>query len=229
MAALENNEITAIECDILMGHEDDSNMTVPILSHPPIRESDLTLSHFLSLVSSIGSDGRSILQKHIKLDFKEISALAPSLNQILELHLTNPLSKTIFLNADILPGPGRREEEHIDASPFIETSLSHIRSDKVKVGSLVTVSMFQNRFSNLCFSCSRYFICSKNQDGGLNYSLSLGYKVNFLSDTGYTKDDVDRMAELVRHYKIEEKDPGKSTTLNSTQMFQCNYANDQVP
>jgi hypothetical protein len=136
-AALENDEITAIECDIMMGHGDSSMMAVPILSHPPffpIRpQSDLTLSHFLSLVSPIGSDGRSILQKHIKLDFKEIEALAPSLNQILDLHLTNPSSKTIFLNADILPGPGRRSDEHIDPSPFIETSLSHIRSDKVEV------------------------------------------------------------------------------------------------
>ena len=145
-AALENDEITAIECDIMMGHEDSSTMEVPILSHPPIRQSDLTLSHFLSLVSPIGSDGRSILQKHIKLDFKEIEALAPSLNQILDLHLTNPLSKTIFLNADILPGPGRRRKSHIDPSLFIETSLSHIRSDKVEVDLfLVTVSMFQNR------------------------------------------------------------------------------------
>jgi hypothetical protein len=142
MAALENDEITAIECDILIGRGVDS---VPILSHRPpffpIRpQSDLTLSHFLSLVSSIGSDGRSTLQKHIKLDFKEISALAPSLNQILELRLTNPLSKTIFLNADILPGPGRRRKPHIDSSAFIETSLSHIRSDKVKVDLLVKVS-----------------------------------------------------------------------------------------
>jgi hypothetical protein len=150
-AALENDEINAIECDIMMGHGDYSLMAVPILSHPPIRQSDLTLSHFLSLVKLIGSDGRPILQKHIKLDFKEISALAPSLNQISDLHLTNPLSKTIFLNADILPGPGRRSEEHIDPSPFIETSLSHIRSDKVEVDLFVTISMFQNRFSNLCY------------------------------------------------------------------------------
>jgi hypothetical protein len=152
-AALENDdEITAIECDIMMGHGDNSMMVaVPILSHPPIRQSDLTLSHFLSLVRSNGSDGRSILQKHIKLDFKEISALAPSLNHILDLRLTNPLSKTIFLNADILPGPGKRFEEHIDASPFIETSLSHILSDKVEVDLFATISMFQNRFSNLCF------------------------------------------------------------------------------
>jgi hypothetical protein len=135
----------------MMGHEDNSSATVPILSHPPIRHSDLTLSHFLSLVSSIGSDGRLILQKHIKLDFKEISALKPSLNQIFELHLTNPVSKIIFLNADILPGPGRRSEEHIDPSPFLETSLSHIRSDKVEFDLFVTVSMFQNRFSYLYF------------------------------------------------------------------------------
>jgi hypothetical protein len=136
-----------------MGHNHHSTATaVPILSHPPSRRSDLTLSHFLSLVTSIGSDGSFILQKHIKLDFKEISALAPSLNLISDLHLTNPLSKTIFLNADILPGPGRRWKKHIDPAPFIETSLSHIWSDKVEFHFwFVTVFMFQNRSSNLCF------------------------------------------------------------------------------
>ena len=167
-AALEDDEITAIECDIMMGHGDSSKMAVPILSHPPIRQSDLTLSHFLSLVSSIGSDGRPVLQKHIKLDFKEIEALAPSLNQILDLHMTNPLSKTIFLNADILPGPGRRSDEHIDPSPFIETSLSHIQSDKVEVDLFVAVSMLQNRFVLTCaflLSCSRAAISYDGKPG----------------------------------------------------------------
>jgi hypothetical protein len=70
------------------------------------------------------------------------------------------------------------------------------------------------------FSYSLYFVCSQNQDGGLNYALSLGYKVDFRSDTGYTKDDIDRMTEIVRHYKIEEKDPGK-TTLNTERETPC--------
>jgi hypothetical protein len=56
----------------------------------------------------------------------------------------------------------------------------------------------------------------------LKYSLSLGYKVNFRSHAGYTKDDIGRMTELVRHYKIEEKDPGK-TTLNTGREMACPY------
>ena len=52
----------------------------------------------------------------------------------------------------------------------------------------------------------------------MDYALSLGYKVDFHSDTGYTKDDIGRMTELVRQYKIEEKNPGKTTsTLCSIQ------------
>ena len=65
-------------------------------------------------------------------------------------------------------------------------------------------------------SCSRaltpLFRMMENQDGGLNYALSLGYKVDFRSDTGYTKDDIGRMTELVQHYKLEGKDPGKTST-----------------
>ena len=152
-AALENDEVTAIECDIRMGHPAArdyysflmASSAVPILSHPSWfpssrRRSDLTLSHFLSLVTSVEEESKSkknntrILLKHTKLDFKESSALAPSLTQLSDLHLTNTnaFSKTIFLNADILPGPGRRWMSHMDPSTFLETSLSHIRSDKVK-------------------------------------------------------------------------------------------------
>jgi hypothetical protein len=54
----------------------------------------------------------------------------------------------------------------------------------------------------------------------LNYALSLGYKVNFGSGTGYTKDDIDCMTELVRQYKLEGKDPGK-TTLNAERDMTC--------
>jgi hypothetical protein len=53
----------------------------------------------------------------------------------------------------------------------------------------------------------------KTQDGGFNYALSLGYKVKIRSRTGYTKDDIGRMTELVRHHMIEGKDPGTTSTL----------------
>ena len=36
--------------------------------------------------------------------------------------------------------------------------------------------------------------------------------MNFRSDIGYTKDDIGRMTELVQHYKLEGKDPGKTST-----------------
>jgi hypothetical protein len=139
------------------------------------------------------------------------------LNQILDLHLTNPLSKTIFLNADILPGPGRRWMKHVDPAPFIETSLSHIRGDQVEFDFLFVTAvsmMFQNRFSNFCFRSPSIisYAHKTNQDGGLNYALSLGYRANFRSFRGYTKDDIERMTELVRHYKLDEKVQGKTTS-----------------
>ncbi len=67
----------------------------------------------------------------------------------------------------------------------------------------------------------------------MNYALSLGYKANFRSFRGYTKDDIDCMTELVRHYKLEGKDPGK-TTLNTERIQKekrhvLMSPNDQLP
>jgi Uncharacterized conserved protein (DUF2181) len=59
-----------IEADILIG----TSGNAPIMAHPPHTTSDLTFSEFLRGVRS-GSQG-------LKLDFKDINALQPCLNEL---------------------------------------------------------------------------------------------------------------------------------------------------
>lgn len=59
-----------IEADILIGTESPN----PIMAHPPNKTSDLTFSQFLNEVKSSS--------KGLKLDFKDINALQPCLDEL---------------------------------------------------------------------------------------------------------------------------------------------------
>ena len=115
--AMEDGNVTAIEADIVMGREMGNNdgFLTPILAHPPDRESDLSFRHFLNTSMR---DGK--LQKHLKLDFKEIEAVQPSLD-ILTMQVFERNDKFVFLNADILPGPGQTSSDiTVPASQFLD-------------------------------------------------------------------------------------------------------------
>lgn len=138
--AMDSSLVTSIECDVLMSNVVDSDdesigrlSTVePILSHPPHRISDLTVAMALSLVAP--TDRQGILQKHLKIDFKEMHAVQPTFDLIHRASLANPLQKLLTLNADILPGPGRREENPSTVTPsrFLDKCVDFIeRSQKV--------------------------------------------------------------------------------------------------
>jgi hypothetical protein len=118
--ALSDENVNAIEADILLGssfdastkHFEESNALsardilsdgVPIMAHPPNRTSQLSLHSFLS---------RALRPpfKHIKLDMKELqvvpATLSCLLNQINNCQQESraSLHTTVFLNADIFPG-----------------------------------------------------------------------------------------------------------------------------
>ncbi|XP_028269095.1 protein FAM151B [Parambassis ranga] len=81
-----------IEADIIVrGHD----AKVPIMAHPPDTDSDITLREWL--------DGVKEHSKGIKLDFKSLEAVSPSLS-LLEEVLTDT-NRPVWVNADILPGP----------------------------------------------------------------------------------------------------------------------------
>ncbi|NXH05102.1 F151B protein, partial [Loxia leucoptera] len=67
----------------------------PILAHPPDTDSDITLQEWLAQMGSTN--------KGIKLDFKSLAAVGPSLELLGQLGQC--LDRPVWLNGDILPGP----------------------------------------------------------------------------------------------------------------------------
>jgi hypothetical protein len=125
LAALYDINITAIEADIVMGRLllDDSALIRPIMAHPPNDMSDMSFDCFMELAAK-KRDG--IPHKHLKLDFKELETLEPALNSLCTemSRPDNSFDKTIFLNADILSGSGKRSKPlNIEADVFIEKCL----------------------------------------------------------------------------------------------------------
>ncbi|XP_055017441.1 protein FAM151B isoform X2 [Boleophthalmus pectinirostris] len=83
-----------LEADILMRALDPKE---PIMAHPPQTDSDITLEAWLQELKPN--------HKGIKLDFKSLDAVGPSV-RLLE-QIWGPSSRRpVWVNADVLPGPG---------------------------------------------------------------------------------------------------------------------------
>ncbi|NXL38067.1 F151B protein, partial [Glaucidium brasilianum] len=85
----------------------------PIMAHPPETDSDNTLQEWLKEIVSTN--------KGIKLDFKSLEAVRPSL-QLLD-HVKQHLRQPVWINADILLGPNGRNSV-VDAKGFLDTVTS---------------------------------------------------------------------------------------------------------
>ena len=96
-----NDSTMMIEADVSLGRGN-----VPIMAHPPATTSDLSLQQFLDNVLASTESGR---KKGIKLDFKFLGAVEPSL-ELLD-GLREKLQMPLWLNADILQGPGGGERQ----------------------------------------------------------------------------------------------------------------------
>lgn len=191
--AFEDSNITAVEADILMGHIADPSgksspsADKPIMAHPQHTQSDLSSCHFLDLVTSstVNSRNRRTLRKHIKFDFKEMDAVEPTL---LALQNLAPIGlapigsinetddseerQTVFLNADIFPGPGRRfQSGQLDAHDFVEICLRNITQ-------------------------------LKERGVAVPFAFSLGFKVDYKSKQRYTPDDCRLMMDIVDRYSL---------------------------
>ncbi|XP_061586155.1 protein FAM151B [Cololabis saira] len=84
-----------MEADIIMRGRDPRE---PVMAHPPDTDSDLTLREWLEAVKAhdVG----------IKLDFKSLEAVPPSL--VLLQKVLGETQRPVWVNADVLSGPGGR-------------------------------------------------------------------------------------------------------------------------
>ncbi|NWX34101.1 F151B protein, partial [Notiomystis cincta] len=80
----------------------------PILAHPPDTDCDITLQQWLAEMGGTN--------KGIKLDFKSLDAVGPSLELLGQVW--QPLDRPVWLNGDVLPGP-RGSRAPLDARAFL--------------------------------------------------------------------------------------------------------------
>ena len=130
-----------IEADVSLGAGN-----TPIMAHPPASTSDLSLQQFLESVLATTESGA---KKGIKLDFKFLGVVEPSL-QLLD-GLRERLAIPLWLNADILQGPGGGEHQ-----------IGFVLDDFCPTGSHRGPKLFVKMAKN------RYFFHTYNSNGQTN-------------------------------------------------------------
>ncbi|XP_078584957.1 protein FAM151A-like [Branchiostoma floridae x Branchiostoma japonicum] len=105
------SDVHMLEADILLrGQGTHAETDIPVMAHPPQTDSDNTFQEWL--------DAALESSKGLKLDFKSIGSVAPSL-RILR-NKSNLINRPVWLNADILPGPNT-VNPGVNAREFIDT------------------------------------------------------------------------------------------------------------
>ncbi|XP_033020128.1 protein FAM151B isoform X1 [Lacerta agilis] len=108
-----------IEADVLLCEEEGSGE--PIMAHPPETSSDNTLKEWLNEIKNTS--------KGIKLDFKSLAAVNPSMKLLGDIKLRQP----VWINADILPGPNGSNCV-VDAKAFLDTVISFFLDVTLSLG-----------------------------------------------------------------------------------------------
>ncbi|XP_076352893.1 menorin-like isoform X1 [Tachypleus tridentatus] len=121
------SDVVFLEADVLLGHVrgKESGPAVPIMAHPPLKTSDVTLEDWIDTVIA------SRKRKGVKLDFKVLDVLEESLKILQsrkeELH-------QLWLNADILPGPVDANTRPVNASSFLYLCNRYFPTATLSVG-----------------------------------------------------------------------------------------------
>uniref|UniRef100_UPI00398F1285 protein FAM151B isoform X1 n=1 Tax=Pristiophorus japonicus TaxID=55135 RepID=UPI00398F1285 len=111
-----------IEADVNFGSHG-SHGEQPIMAHPPETDSDNTLHNWLNEV--LQSD------KGIKLDFKSLLAVEPSMKILVSMK--DLFARPVWINADILPGPNGSSTARI-ANEFLHTVTSYLSDVTLSLG-----------------------------------------------------------------------------------------------
>ncbi|XP_037017406.2 protein FAM151A isoform X1 [Artibeus jamaicensis] len=113
MRAALNSSVMVLEADVTVEGLNTANETgVPIMAHPPAIYSDNTLQQWLEAVLASSWKG-------IKLDFKSLKAVGPSLDLLRQLTLDGKVRRPVWINADILRGPNVPTSIEVNATQFL--------------------------------------------------------------------------------------------------------------
>lgn len=118
----------AKEADICVSDSDPGRI---VMSHPPVRESDVTFQEWIALILEH-------LKQHpnqkvgMKLDFKDPPAVQVCLRHLADLYAKGELNIPLWVNADILDASGRKPP--FDPDVFLSQAVTILRNVVVSVG-----------------------------------------------------------------------------------------------
>ncbi|XP_008831215.1 protein FAM151A [Nannospalax galili] len=113
MEAALSSDVMVLEADVnVEGFATANETRVPIMAHPPAIYSDNTLEQWLEAVLASS-------QKGIKLDFKSLKAVGPSLDLLRQLTDSGRIQRPVWVNADIVKGPNVPISVEINATQFL--------------------------------------------------------------------------------------------------------------
>ncbi|KAG7389410.1 hypothetical protein PHYBOEH_007520 [Phytophthora boehmeriae] len=115
------NFVNAIEADIIWGEAQQT----AVMGHPPATDGDLTLSSFLDAMQELSAKILSLWKQTetpliVKLDFKSSRAFEASSELLTNFIANFPFTKSVFINADILPGPANSDHVAFEAVTFLQ-------------------------------------------------------------------------------------------------------------
>lgn len=115
--SLNDSGIMMLEADVVLGTTPESPNQVPVMGHPPMNTSDLSLQEFLRSVVTHNTDNNAT-RKGVKLDFKSIGVYEKAIDSLKQNFAGVP-DFPVWLNADILPGPVNSTNTPVDAARFL--------------------------------------------------------------------------------------------------------------
>ncbi|XP_031619079.1 protein FAM151A-like isoform X2 [Contarinia nasturtii] len=115
--------------------------TVPIMAHPPSVTSDLSFEQFVYKVAKYNAGAKETKAKGVKLDFKSIEAVKNALPLIREAKFE---LSPVWINADILAGPGASTTKPVDAKAFFDAVKAEVGLQKATLSIGWTTNLVDN-------------------------------------------------------------------------------------
>ncbi|XP_056671054.1 protein FAM151A isoform X1 [Monodelphis domestica] len=135
-----SSDVMVLEADVNVEGLGTANETgIPIMAHPPAIYSDNTLEQWLEAVLP-----RS--RKGIKLDFKNIKAVGPSLDLLRNQTEEGRIQRPVWINADVLDGPNVPIPVAVNATQFLTLVQEKYPNATLSLGwTTLYISLFPNR------------------------------------------------------------------------------------
>eukprot|EP00040_Diaphanoeca_grandis_P034298 m.212213 g.212213 ORF g.212213 m.212213 type:complete len:250 (-) comp33120_c6_seq1:137-886(-) len=154
-----------IEADVLL-----SDTGTIILAHPPCLTSDLTLRSLLErLVAFNTTNPRDAIG--LKLDFKNPSVVAASID--LTKTLWVGMKAPVWLNADVLIGPGRKLCA-FDAHDFVQTCVTKMPAATLSLGWTTCSLHIETNYTHADVTAMLQ-LCEQHQLKGVTFAVAASY------------------------------------------------------